>query len=325
VQAIQADDWDVIATGGTTAYGYMKKTVQLARQYAPNALIMIGGGALTAMPRDIMGFCPEIDLGGIGEGVVTFPEVLKKVDEGRTRTGDWSDVAGIIWRTAAAEVRLNPERPLMAEIDTLPFPAYELFPLDIYFKNSCILLSEEAMQAKRRLDINMSYGCSLICRFCFHLGLTRDMKYTNTQQVDGGDVVFNNDRNIRWHSAEYVLKQVKCMKERFNVDFVSFLDENLMTMHVSTHKKWLFEIRDLWIKAGLQPSCVRDRRSIMVSAHIHESKVIVPRILGSSGDPSYDDACLATVSGADGSRLAPVLARLTRAEKSVRIREVATC
>ena len=87
VEAIQADNWDVIATGGiTTAYGYMKKTVQLARQHAPNALVMMGGGALTAMPRDIMGFCPEIDLGGIGEGVETFPEVLKKVDEGRTRT-----------------------------------------------------------------------------------------------------------------------------------------------------------------------------------------------------------------------------------------------
>ena len=228
MEAIQADDWDVIATGGiTTAYGYMKKTVQLARQYAPNALVMMGGGALTAMPRDIMGFCPEIDLGGIGEGVVTFPEVLKKVDEGRTRTGDWSDVAGIIWRSAGGEVRLNPERPLMADIDTLPYPAYELFPLDIYFKNSCILLSEEAMQAKRRLDINMSYGCSLICRFCFHLGLTGDMKYIDTQQVDGGDVVFNNDRNIRWHSAEYVVKQVRYMKERFNVDFVSFLTQEV--------------------------------------------------------------------------------------------------
>ena len=259
VDAIQADDWDVIATGGiTTAYGYMKKTVQLARRHAPEALIMMGGGALTAMPRDIMGFCPEIDLGGIGEGVVTFPEVLRKIDEGWTRHSDWSDVQGIIWRTPKGDIRLNPERPLLVEIDTLPFPAYELFPLDIYFKNSCILLSEEAMQAKRRLDINMSYGCSLICRFCFHLGLTGDMKYTDTGKTDGGDVVFNNDRNIRWHSAEFVVRQVKYMKERFKVDFVSFLDENLMTMHVSTRKKWLFEISDLWIKEGLQPSCIRD-------------------------------------------------------------------
>ena len=68
---------------------------------------------------------------------------------------------------------------------------------------------------------------------------------------------------------------------------------------------------------GYLPSA---RRSIMVSAQIHESKVTVPRILGSSGDPSYDDACLAAIAGADDSRLAPALARLTRAEKSVRIR-----
>jgi len=261
IDAVKADRWDVIATGGiTTAYGYMKKTVQLARRYAPDALIMMGGGALTSMPRDVMSFCPEIDIGGIGEGVVTFPEVLKKIDEGRTRLSDWSDVRGIIWRTPAGEVNLTPERPLLARelLDTLPFPSYELFPLDIYFKNSCILLSEEAMQAKRRLDINMSYGCSLICRFCFHLGLTGDMEYTDVGREDGGEVVFGHDRNIRWHSPEYVVRQVKYMKERFKVDFVSFLDENLMTMHTATRKKWLFEICDLWIKEGLQPSCIRD-------------------------------------------------------------------
>lgn len=259
IEAIKADRWDVIATGGiTTAYGYMKKSVQLARRYAPDALIMMGGGAMTAMPRDIMEFCPEIDIGGIGEGVVTFPEVLKNIDEGRTRIGDWSGVRGIIWRTAQGDVVLNAERPLFTNLDSLPFPMYELFPLDIYFKNSCILLSEEAMLAKRRLDINMSYGCSLICRFCFHLGLTGDMKYEETDRADGGDVVFTNERNIRWHSPQYVVRQVKYMRDRFKVDFVSFLDENLMTMHVATKKKWLFEICDLWIKEGLQPSCVRD-------------------------------------------------------------------
>jgi radical SAM superfamily enzyme YgiQ (UPF0313 family) len=257
--AMQADDWDVIATGGiTTAYGYMKKSVQLARRHAPDALVMMGGGALTAMPRDVMGFCPEIDIGAVGEGALTFPEVLRKIDEGRTRKSDWSDVRGIIWRDSGGEVRLNPERPLLTEIDTLPYPAYELFPLDIYFKNSCILLSEEAMQAKRRLDINMSYGCSLICRFCFHLGLTGDMKYVDADHANGGDVVFNNDRNIRWHSAQFVVNQVKYMRQRFKVDFVSFLDENLMTMHVATRKKWLFDICDLWIKEGLQPSCIRE-------------------------------------------------------------------
>ncbi|TKB33176.1 MAG: cobalamin B12-binding domain-containing protein, partial [Nitrospira sp.] len=123
IDAIKADDWDVIATGGiTTAYGYMKKSVEFARQYAPDALIMMGGGALTAMPRDIMEFCPQVDIGGVGEGVITFPEVLKKIDEGRDRTSDWSDVQGIIWRNMKGDIKLNEERPLLQNIDSLPFP-----------------------------------------------------------------------------------------------------------------------------------------------------------------------------------------------------------
>src|SRR5207245_10146113 len=59
VEAIQVDDWDVIATGGiTTGYGYMKKTGQLARQYGQNALIIMGGGGLTAMRRGVASSCP---------------------------------------------------------------------------------------------------------------------------------------------------------------------------------------------------------------------------------------------------------------------------
>src|SRR2546430_17307175 len=40
VEAIQADDWDVIATGGvTTAHGYIKKNGQAPRQDVPDALV----------------------------------------------------------------------------------------------------------------------------------------------------------------------------------------------------------------------------------------------------------------------------------------------
>ena len=33
------------------------------------------------------------------------------------------------------------------------------------------------MLATRRMDINASIGCSLICRFCYHLGIAGDMRY----------------------------------------------------------------------------------------------------------------------------------------------------
>ena len=51
---------------------------------------------------------------------------------------------------------------------------------------------------------------------------------------------------------------MKYARERFGVDFIGFLDENLMTMHQFSGKKWLTDIARLWIEEGLQPQCVRD-------------------------------------------------------------------
>src|SRR5216117_2169904 len=179
-QVVQADDWDVIALGGiTTAYGAIKHIVGLAKALAPRALVVAGGGFLTSMPHDVMRLLPQVDVGVVGEAFLSFPELLRRVDAGNR---DWASVRGLVWRDAAGTSHLTPEQPLLDDIDRLPYPAWELFPLDIYFRNSTFGFSEEGMAAKRRLDINASYGCSLICRFCFHLGIAGDMEYV---QKDG--------------------------------------------------------------------------------------------------------------------------------------------
>jgi len=253
-EALRADRWDIVATGGiTTAYSYIKKSVRTAKEHAPQALVVLGGGILTSMPNDIMRFLPQVDTGVVGEGFVTWREILDRVER---NDRDWSKVLGVIWRDAGGRVHLNGPRPLLHDLDSIPYPAWEFFPLDIYFRNSGVILSEEAMQARRRLDINASYGCSLICRFCFHLGLTGEMEYV--EGPEGPDVTFGLKRDIRWHSPRYIVNLVKHARERFGVDFIAFLDENLMTMNVSTHGTWLPEICDLWIKDGLQPRCIRE-------------------------------------------------------------------
>ena len=253
-QVVQADDWDVIALGGiTTAYGAIKHIVGMAKALAPRALVVAGGGFLTSMPHDVMRLLPQVDVGVVGEAFLSFPELLRRVDAGNR---DWASVRGLVWRDAAGASHLTPEQPLLDDIDRLPYPAWELFPLDIYFRNSTFGFSEEGMAAKRRLDINASYGCSLICRFCFHLGIAGDMEYV---QKDGQpDVRFGYKRAIRYHSPRYVVELVKYARSKFEIDFVSFLDENLMTMHQSSGKTWLTDIARLWIEEGLQPQCVRD-------------------------------------------------------------------
>jgi radical SAM superfamily enzyme YgiQ (UPF0313 family) len=259
-QVLQADDWDVVALGGiTTAYGSIKQIVAIARELHPTAVIVLGGGVLTSLPREMMSWMPAIDVGVIGEAFLTFPEILDMVDAGKR---DWSKINGTAFRKGDGEIGLSPPRALLQNLDSLPYPAWDMFPLEeVYFHNSQVLFSEEGMLATRRLDINASYGCSLICRFCYHLGIAGDMRYTTDAQGRDTvqfDVPGTYTRDIRYHSPEYVVKLVKHAYDKFNVNFIGFLDENLMTMDVSSGRIWMKEICDLWKEYGLQPSYLRD-------------------------------------------------------------------
>jgi anaerobic magnesium-protoporphyrin IX monomethyl ester cyclase len=247
-EAALADDWDVIAIGGlTTTYSYIKGSCQAIKKANPKALLVAGGGFLTSMPLDIFRWIPEIDVGIVGEAFVTWIELLKKVDE---KDFDFSKMLGVIWRDASGGV-LNEARPVIHDLDSLPHPAFDLFPMETYFKNSSSLFSEEAHLAQRRIDINGSFGCSLICRYCWHLGTTGDMLVENNGA--GNDVVFTYGRNLRYHSPRYIVEMVAELKRSYGIDFANFLDENLMTMEQSSGRKWLGEICDEWDKSGLTP------------------------------------------------------------------------
>ena len=265
-EVLAADRWDAIALGGiTTAYGSIKEIVRVARQVSPRSLIVLGGGVLTSLPKEIMGFLPEVDVGAIGEAFVTFPEILAMIDAGKTA---WTAIPGTISRRADGELLLAPARSLIHDLDSLPYPAWDLFPLEeVYFKNSEVLFSEEGMLARRRLDINASYGCSLICRFCYHLGIAGDMRYEDDGK-GGVEIAFDKPgtytRTIRYHSPEYIVRMVKHARDKYRIDFIGFLDENLMTMDQSSGRKWLGEICRLWHEYDLAPKYRRDAKGNIV-------------------------------------------------------------
>lgn len=259
-QAILADQWDVIALGGiTTSYGSIKHIVAMARALQPKSLIVLGGGVLTSIPSDIMTFLPEVDVGVIGEAFITFPEMLEMVD---LKKRDWHQIDGTISRKKEGGFIFSKPRTIIPDLDVLPYPAWDLFPLEeVYFKNSQVLFSEEGMLARRRLDINGSFGCSLICRFCFHLGLAGDMRYENSESGNvrvAFDEPGKYTRTNRYHSPEYIVKMASFARQKYGIDFVGFLDENLMTMDSFSNRTWLKQVCDLWVEAGLQPTCIRD-------------------------------------------------------------------
>lgn len=249
--ACKATDWDVIAIGGlTTTYGYIRKAVRTIKQASPKSLLVAGGGFLTSMPLEIMRWLPQIDLGLIGECFRTWPAVLAMVDAGER---DFSGVLGVCYRDQGEPV-LTEARPVIHDLDELPFPAWELFPLEeVYFKNSQALFSEEIYACQRRIDINASYGCSLICRYCWHLGTTGDMLVERGPD-QARDVVFTYGRNIRYHSPAYIGEMVQGLQSRYGVDFVTFLDENLMTMDAASKYQWLPAICEEWNRRGFSPA-----------------------------------------------------------------------
>src|SRR5687767_6678826 len=110
-QVLTADDWDVVATGGiSTTYTSVKKIARLAKEFAPTSKLVVGGGLLTAMPRDIMALVPQADVGIVGEAFVTFNELLAQVE-----AGQWEPaiVNGVIYRRADGELDLTGPRDLV--------------------------------------------------------------------------------------------------------------------------------------------------------------------------------------------------------------------
>ena len=259
-QVLKAEEWDVIALGGiTTAYGNIKKIVSLSRLECPNAIIVLGGGVLTSIPQEIMFWLYQVDVGVIGEAFKTFPEILKMVDEA---SNEFYEIPGTISKNEKGQIVLGPMRELIEDLDSLPYPAWDLFPLDeIYFPNSQSLFSEEGMISKRRLDINASYGCSLICRYCYHLGIAGDMRY---EESDNGEtkIVFdepgNYTRKIRYHSPEYIVDLINYAYKKYKIDFIGFLDENLMTMDQYSNRTWMKGICELLHEKGLVPKEKKD-------------------------------------------------------------------
>ena len=156
-KVIESDKWDLIAVGGiTTAYSSIKKIVKLSKKVFPKVPICLGGGVLTSIPKEVLTWLPEVDFGFVGEAYKTIIDVLSMIDE---KKSDWYKIKGLVVREKNG-FYFTPAQELLKNLDELPYPAFDLFPLEeVYFQNSKLLYSEQGMKTTRRLDINASIGC----------------------------------------------------------------------------------------------------------------------------------------------------------------------
>ena len=253
-EEILSEKWDIIGIGGlTTTYSRIKQISPIIRKFAPDSLIVAGGGWSTYNPTEILQLVPEIDVIVIGEGEETFSELYDEINNG---TNDFEKVNGLCIRDKILGYKFTGPRALISDLNTIPYPAYDLMETEIYFKYSSIPLSVDSYNSKRRVSTVWERGCPRGCTFCSHNGMSRiDLQniYGEGDRKKGEKLVRISDKEndtfqlpARWPTPEYAVNNVKLLKEKFNVDFISILDENM-----TSNLKWTQEFCDLYVKEGL--------------------------------------------------------------------------
>jgi anaerobic magnesium-protoporphyrin IX monomethyl ester cyclase len=187
--------------GLTAVTPSIMKTVRLA-QLLKNAFpwvpVVIGGPHFTAVPKETLVDFPVFDYGVVGEGEETFKELTETLGRGKTP----SDVPGVSSRKNG-EVYFSSPRPPIQDLDALPFPAWDFlddFP-DIY---------HPALFKYRKLPsthVISARGCPNKCIFC-------------------DTSVFS--RQIRFHSAAYVLDMIGTLANRFGIKEIIFEDDQFL-------------------------------------------------------------------------------------------------
>ena len=241
-EEIASDDFDIIGIGGLSSmYKDIRKLLPICRKIHPDALIVAGGGFVTYMPDKILRLSSEVDIAVIGEGEDSWKEILQNSNK------DFSKIKGIAYKKNNEIVFTEP-RPLIPDMDTLPYPAYHLMDLDTYGDNMQLVNSVEAMTAKRKVHIVTERGCPRQCTFCTHNGLSRwdQIVSVGKEKVLEMDKEYGFQQIARYNSARYVVDHMKFLYEKYGVTYVFVADENL-----TSNKKRTHEICDLIIEEGL--------------------------------------------------------------------------
>ncbi len=152
-----------------------------------------------------------------GEHEERIPALLSEIEKGEPITVDG------VGYTVQGKPRLNPKKGFIKDLDGLPFPAYELFPL----KNYWDLKYSHGPFSGPYLPLLTSRGCPYGCRYCV--------------------VPATNQRLWRVRSPQNIVDEMQFMGEKFGVTDFHWEDLN-----PTVDKKRIAVMSDLIVEKGLK-------------------------------------------------------------------------
>ncbi len=150
----------------------------------------------------------------IGEGEGTVLELFEALGNHQPLKG----IKGIAYLDGG-KVQINVRRELIQDIDSIPWPAYDLFPMGYYR----MLRMPHCSHSDFVMPLLSGRGCTFTCNFCYRM-----------------------DKGFRPRSAQAIVEEIQYLKKEFNISYIAFSDELLMSS-----KQRTVEICEAFLKAEL--------------------------------------------------------------------------
>ena len=143
---------DIVGVTSTTLlYNSAKELLAIAKEAHPKAITIIGGSHASFWDENALLESPSLDIVVRREGEMTFLELLQRVEAKKSFGG----VLGVTFRASEGKIVRNQDRPFIEDLDSLPFPAYHLLPLEAFHR-----------MGKTIFPLTTSRGCVQWCDFC---------------------------------------------------------------------------------------------------------------------------------------------------------------
>ena len=184
----------------------------------PSLPIVLGGAHISSTLDDTFSLADCFDFAVYGEGELTMVEVAKKIEQGGFP--DCIDgVSGVIYRNNKGEVIINPPRPFIMEIDSLPRIDYDMLDITKYRIPTVV--------GRYVLAMMMSRGCPFKCTFC--------------------DAPTTTGKKIRFHSPERAVEDIKYNYEKYGARSFAFRDSTF-----TANKKWVLRFCEAIIRSEIK-------------------------------------------------------------------------
>ncbi len=200
------------STCGAAVIWYFNEGLRLIKEKYPKVITIAGGLWYSGDAERQLRLNPQIDYIMLGEAELTLEDLINNLKD---KKKDERDIPGLVFRKKDGTVVFGPHRELIPDLNVLPMPAYDLFPMTKYIGHT---------YWKPFAELMTSRGCPGKCHFCYEWALydsrTASKDFTSWRGLKGKRIVDELDILEK----QYGIKTVVMQDDAFNSDTAAMIE-----------------------------------------------------------------------------------------------------